>query len=336
MKNIDTSIDNLLSNFSEKQVRVLEDRFGLNGKKLTLQEIGDYFGITRERVRQIEAQAIKELKSDLQKEFDYLIKSADNFLEKSGGVREDNYLINDLIHINEIKPTKYVEDKIRFIFLVASKPIFNKENNNFKAFWYRNKKDKENLLKYVKNTIKYFRKKDKKEILDDKVHLDELDSFKSHNYLSISKKFGTNVFGDFGLKDWPEIEPKVVRDKAYLVLKKKEKPLHFREIAKSINDLGLDKKKMHVQTVHNEVIKDNRFILVGRGTYYLKDSDYEGGTVKDVINKILKQKGPLTQKEVVELVNKKKILKENTIMLNLQNKKHFKRLDDGKYDIKVS
>ncbi|MEX2436933.1 MAG: sigma factor-like helix-turn-helix DNA-binding protein [Candidatus Paceibacterota bacterium] len=337
MKDINKKINDLISNLSDKQKTILSDRFGLNGNQLTLQKIGDGFGITRERVRQIESQSLKELKSSFQEEFSDIVESAEKFLEKFDGAREDEYFINDIIHLNNIKPAKYIDNKVRFIFFVIGSPKLNSESKELRAFWYREPKDKKNLINFIKDTIKFFKKQDKKKILEDKIHLDKLDSFKAHNHLYISKEFGTNVFGDFGLKSWPEVEPKVVKDKAYLVLREKKQPLHFRDIAKSINDLGIDKeKKMHVQTVHNELIKDKRFVLVGRGMYGLKEHGYEGGTVKEVITKLLKSNGPLDAKEVVELVNEKKVLKENTILLNLQNKKNFQRLEDGRYHIKTS
>lgn len=170
--------------------------------------------------------------------------------------------------------------------------------------------------------------------MNNKIYKEKFNEPYFQNYVSISKKFDKNVFGDFGLKEWPEIEPKVIRDKSYLVLKKKQQPLHFSKIANEIGEMGIDENPAHVQTVHNELIKDNRFVLVGRGIYGLKEHGYEGGTVKEVIEKILDNQGPLHSEEVVKLVNQKKILKENTILLNLQNKDNFKRLDDGRYHIK--
>ena len=108
-------------------------------------------------------------------------------------------------------------------------------------------------------------------------------------------------------------------------------PLHFKEIANNICTLGIDKKPAHVQTVHNELIKDGRFVLVGRGVYALREHGYEPGTVREVITRLLKERGPLDSTEVVRLVNQKRFLKENTILLNLQNRRHFKRLEDGRY-----
>ncbi|HAS95554.1 TPA: hypothetical protein DCS99_04015, partial [Candidatus Wolfebacteria bacterium] len=153
------------------------------------------------------------------------------------------------------------------------------------------------------------------------------------NYLGISKKFSNNPYSDFGLSHWEEIAPKTARAKAYLILRKHGKPMHFRDIAHTINNTGFDKKPVYAQTIHNELIKDNRFVLVGRGMYGLTEHGFFPGTAKDVIRQILVDGGPLAQQEVVKMVSAQRFLKENTILLNLQNKKHFKRLDNGTYHV---
>ena len=97
--------------------------------------------------------------------------------------------------------------------------------------------------------------------------------------------------------DWPEISPKTVRDKIYLVLKKNDEPLHFETIARRINEVKFDDgQKALGPTVHNELIKDDRFVLVGRGMYGLQERGYEPGIAREVIAKVLKEKGPLTRK----------------------------------------
>ena len=188
----------------------------------------------------------------------------------------------------------------------------------------------------MNSAVDFFTKSDKKKILEDRIYLSKFGNLIDSNYASISKQFSANVFGEVGLVSWPEVTPRVVRDKAYLVLRRKCKPLHFEEIANLVTELGIDSKKTHPQTVHNELIKDGRFVLVGRGLYALREHGFEGGTVKEVIEKLLKSRGPLSSKEVVRLVNERKILKENTILLNLQSRKHFKRIEDGRYHIRES
>jgi hypothetical protein len=65
----------------------------------------------------------------------------------------------------------------------------------------------------------------------------------------------------------------------------------------------------------------------------LREWGYEPGQVKDVIIKILKENGPLTKKEILERVLKQRLVKENTILLNLNNKKYFLKDSQGKYKI---
>lgn len=57
------NIDEVLSALSDREARVLKMRFGLSGNKMmTLEEVGRKFGVTRERIRQIEAKALRKLK----------------------------------------------------------------------------------------------------------------------------------------------------------------------------------------------------------------------------------------------------------------------------------
>jgi len=148
------------------------------------------------------------------------------------------------------------------------------------------------------------------------------------SYLEISKKIQKNAKGLYGLKDWPEINPRKIKDKAYLVLKESQKPLHFTQVAGLI-DSSLP------QTVHNELIKDPRFVLVGRGIYALKEWGYQEGQVRDVILNVLKTAGrPLKKEEILEKTLEQRLVKENTIFLNLSNKKYFLRNSEGRYTIK--
>jgi len=152
------------------------------------------------------------------------------------------------------------------------------------------------------------------------------------NLTSISKKFTANHYGDVGLSAWSEINPKTSRDWAYLVLKREQKPLHFTALAERINNIR--QRKTNYQTVHNELIKDERFVLVGRGTYGLREFGIMPGTAKEVMATLLKTHGPMRSHELVKLVLTKRMFKENTLLLNLQNREHFQRMSDGRYNIK--
>ena len=56
-------VDDVLYTLSDREARVLQLRFGLlDGRTRTLEEVGRNFGVTRERIRQIEAKALRRLR----------------------------------------------------------------------------------------------------------------------------------------------------------------------------------------------------------------------------------------------------------------------------------
>ncbi len=337
MKDLDRILNTLFAAINPKERKVIEGRFGIkNGRRSTLQKIGNQLGVTRERVRQIEEQGIRKLKPKIEKEATEIIEQAKTYLGNVGGVRRDDCFINDLkylLGVNETK-VKYADEKLRFLLSLGGVPLYHKEDDEMYGFWYSDENSKNKFLSFVKKITKFLKSTNKKEILERKTYLAECRTVSSCHLLTIPKYFKMNVFGDFGFKSWPEIEPKTIRDKAYLVLLRHGKPLHFTQIAKYINHFGIDEKPAHVQTVHNELIKDSRFVLVGRGIYALGEHGFEPGTVREVISRLLKQKGPLKSSEIIRLVAEQRILKENTILFNLQNRRHFRRLDDGRYHLK--
>jgi hypothetical protein len=332
---INKIINDIFIYLSARQKKVIFGRFGLNGRKKTLQEIGDELRVTRERVRQIEKQSIKKLRTAVHKTGDEIANFAERHILACGGVRRDDYFISDIIHHFKFdSKIPYLENKIRFIIFIKNKPYYSEEDEEMNAYWYYSSKHQEDFLNFVKKIEKLLKSKDKKEILEDKLYLNHCKNIIDCHLLSIPKKFAVNSFGDFGFADWAEINPKNIRDKIYLLLKKTEKPLHFKKIASEIYKHQISKKIPHVQTVHNELIRDKRFVLVGRGIYALKEKGFYPGTVKEIIARIIKENGPLEKKKIVELVKSQRIVKDTTIALNLHNRKNFIRLEDGKFDIR--
>ena len=148
------------------------------------------------------------------------------------------------------------------------------------------------------------------------------------------KRVEQNKFGQWGIFDWREIKPKTINDKIYLILKNHGKPMHFVEIAEHINEISFDGKKANAATVHNELILDNKYVLVGRGLYGLKEWGYKEGTVADVIRDILVAAGkPLSRDEIIEKVLEKRMVKKTTIILALMNREMFDKVGD-KYTAK--
>ena len=121
-----------------------------------------------------------------------------------------------------------------------------------------------------------------------------------------------------------------MNDRVGLILKKVGKPMHFEDIAKHISKIF--KKKAYPPTVHNELILNDEYVLVGRGIYALAEWGFKEGVVSSVIAEVLKKANrPLTRNEVVEGVLKQRIVKKNTIHLALTDKEKFLKTRDGKY-----
>lgn len=59
-----SQLKTILSSLTEKEAKVVIARFGLNGQEAhTLEQVGQAFGVTRERIRQIEAKALRKLRN---------------------------------------------------------------------------------------------------------------------------------------------------------------------------------------------------------------------------------------------------------------------------------
>lgn len=313
----------LLRTLPEKQKEVISRRFGLaGGEDETLESIGQSFGITRERVRQIERDAFLKIKPESEK-YSKIFQNFLQYFKKSGGLKKEDILLEDL-------GGKKYQAEVYFLLTLAGKFERIGETENFYSLWLTDKNLLNPVSKTIDNLSNKLKETGKPVSFRELSALSSLDKGIFISYLEISKKIQKNEAELYGLKDWPEINPRGVKDKAYLVFKKENKPLHFVEVAKLIGGAL-------TQTVHNELIRDPRFILVGRGTYALADWGYYPGQVKDVIQKVLaSEQKPLTKKEILEKVLSQRLVKENTVLLNLSNRKYFLKDPQGKYTVKES
>jgi hypothetical protein len=321
-KNYKKICKDLVSDLGEREKEVILRRFGLEGKeKETLQSIGDSFGITRERVRQIEEGGLDKIKSKLGK-YRKVFEEFFSYFKRFGEVRKEERLLEELGG----------KEKNELIFLLSLDERFLRLNQSkdFHSLWTTNLISLERVKNLISLVWKKLEKEKKLMSLEEIASKFEIKKDLLEGFLDISKKIQKNEKGLYGLKEWPEINPRGVRDKAYLVFKELQKPLHFSEVARLI-------KGSNLATVHNELIRDERFVLIGRGIYALREWGYEPGEVKDVILKILKEeKRPLTKEEILEKVKKQRVVKPNTVFLNLSNKNYFERDEKGRYRIKTA
>lgn len=325
----------LISVLPERAQDVLVGRYGLGKetKRKTLESIGKQYKITRERVRQIEEYALNNIrKSEAYNKEKKVFDELESHIHSLGGVIAEDELLMSL------SKDKSIQNNVHFLLVIGNSFKKLKEDEEFNHRWhvdeglsekvheslrklYKNLKDDElvpepdmvkTFLEYVKDVSEKYRTE---EII--------------RRWLSLSKKISKNPLGEWGKSHSPNVKVKGIRDYAFLVMRKHGSPIHFREVAKTITEVF--GKKAHVATCHNELIKDPRFVLVGRGLYALSEWGYLSGVIKDVIKKVLDKYGPMTKADIVEKVLKERYVKENTIVVNLQNKKFFKKDKEGKY-----
>lgn len=320
-----------LAGLNDRQKEIVEGRYGLTkAESLTLAELGSQYGLTRERVRQIEALALKASKNKTENgEFSEFVKTVSSLLRSAGGIKREDLLIGDLVKTPNITPEQ--ANRMKFLLEICAKFGYSKEDKDFYPYWYLTEGDQKKAVSFVGSLVKVADRSDFAASFSSVSKSSGLSEAVARNYAAVSKKVAMNIYGDLGLSEWPEINPKTARDWAYLVLKKEQKPLHFNDIALAVTKMR--NKPAHAPTVHNELIKDENFVLVGKGTYTLKEFGVTPGTAREIIAHFLKRHGPLNAKEVVKMVLKERLFKENTVLINLQNRKNFRRLDDGRYSV---
>ena len=327
----------ILKMIPERAREVVSRRFALgkNKKQETLESIGKSFKITRERVRQIESDGIKKAQKalevpEIKESYDEIISSFEKEINNGGGIKRED----DIINKNNLKEEK---NHVLFLLSLSKKILKEKESDAFNCFWATDKEKIATVKKIISSFKKILKEKGSTETIDNLYSLYEGKESKEVfcNYLEISKDILKTLDKEkMGLSSWPEVNPRTVKDKIKIILKKEEKPIHFKDIADMVKGLP-QKRNLHPQTVHNELIRNQEFVLVGRGYYALKDWGYNPGQVKDVIYQVLSvSENGLHKEDVVNSVLNQRMVKESTILLNLQNKKFFKRDEEGKYKIK--
>jgi hypothetical protein len=327
----------IISHLTDRSFDVIMNRFGLtvDGKRRTLEEIGKKYKITRERVRQIEDVALNAIKkSDAYKTEQAAFEELKQLIKRLGSIIPEHEL---LPYISKDKTT---QNHIHFFLTLSDSFRKHREDDHFHA---RFSVDDE-VGEKVHNTLKklYTTLKDEDLIPETEMikmffdHMKDVteqyrDEEIAKRWLSMSKKIAKNPFGEWGKATSPNVRTRGVKDYAFLVMRRHGSPMHFREVANSISKMF--NKKVHYATCHNELIKDARFVLVGRGMYALSEWGYKVGTAREVIRDILKREGPLKKEDVIEKVNKERYFKKNTILVNLVNTKYFKADKNGFYNI---
>ena len=327
----------IISQLALRASDIIMNRFGLtaDGKRKTLEEIGKKYNITRERVRQVEDAALTSIKkSDVYREEQLVFEELKQVIRKLGSIVAEHELLSF------ISKDKATQNHINFFLVLGDAFKRHREDDHFHARWSVDDEMTEKVHETLRKLYTSLNDEDLvpetemiKKFLD---HMKELsEEYKSEEiakrWLSMSKVVAKNPLGEWGKASSPNIRIRGVKDYAYLVMRRNGSPMHFREVADSISKTF--SKKIHYATCHNELIKDSRFVLVGRGMYALAEWGYKKGIAREVIADILKREGPLGKEDVIKRVNKERYFKKNTILVNLVNPKYFKKNKSGLYDV---
>lgn len=317
----------------EREREIIARRFGLFDRKETLEQIGELLGITRERVRQLEKAVIARLKAQADAgqlpHMDIVQKAFKTELQDMGNIARITELSKRLTTENN----RLDQARVSFLAQLTPQLAVIEDNDHFHhAVGLVELHDEKTIKDHISNLIETIKG------IGEPSHIDDIAAKAGHSdskhaaaLASISKHLAS-LNSRWGLIKWPMVNPKNIRDKIYVILHEQGKHMHFNEIAEAIKNSAFKRKDVTTQAIHNELIKDKRFVLIGRGIYALKEWGYEKGTVADIITEVLKKANePLHRDEIVKRVLKSRYVKETTILLNLQGKPQFKRVAKATY-----
>lgn len=327
----------LLTTLNPRTREIVVNRYGLEKEgRMTLEAIGKTYDITRERVRQIENFALSTIKKSKEfKEHAFVFDELKKIIKELGAVVSEEHLMR------YISKDPIIQNHINLYLALGEDFKKHKEDDNYKTHFATDDKTATHVREALGKLYSSINEEDlitEEEIFNRFVsHLSDLVGEYKNNkeiiyrYLALSKVIGKNQLAEWGRTSSPHVKARGIKDYAYLIMRRKGSPMHFKEVALEINKtFG---KKAHVATCHNELIKDSRFVLVGRGMYGLKDWGHTGGVVRDVITEVLKEAGrPLPKDEIIKRVLGKRIVKPNTVLVNLQNGKFFRKVA-GEYTL---
>lgn len=319
----------------EREREIISRRFGLFERKETLEQIGELLGITRERVRQLEKAVVAKLKAMAEQGGLPHVIDFENRL--MAALRQDGCLmrVNSLTDKLGIEESRLEQSRVAFIAqLCPQLTVVEEDDNHFLSIGIAAQFDSKGIKHEIAKLVATVKEIGEPAAIDAIAQKGSIADVPCAESLAASSKQLATLHGLWGLVKWPVVNPKNIRDKIYVILKERGKHMHFNEIADAIKQSSFKRKDVTTQAIHNELIKDKRFVLVGRGIYALKEWGYEKGTVADIITEILRKEGKaLHRDEIVQRVLKSRYVKETTILLNLQGKPQFKRVAKATYTL---
>ncbi len=334
-KEIEALVKQILESIDrEREREIIARRYGLYDRKETLEQIGELLGITRERVRQLEKATMTRLRMNAEAGELTGLQEADNTLstklKELGNIARVSKLADVLTGETS---TKIDQSRLSFVSeLCPSLSVVTDNDHFYQSVAITEVHDEKKIQQHVSEIINALKKiGEPAKVSQVAEHINHPEPSHVEALSSTSKNLAT-LNEKWGLIKWPTVNPKNIRDKIYVILQQHGKHMHFSEISDAIKGSDFKRKDVTTQAIHNELIKDKRFVLIGRGIYALKEWGYKKGTVSDIISEVLKEANePLHRDEIVKRVLKSRYVKETTILLNLQGKDQFKRVSKATY-----
>ncbi|MFC1625870.1 DNA-directed RNA polymerase subunit alpha C-terminal domain-containing protein [Patescibacteria group bacterium] len=328
-----------------RSMDILKRRYGLGtGEKETLEEIGKSYGVTRERIRQIQKRAVKKIQHPSTKGRLQTIGLVEEMMYKNGIVLSD-YEADSLVP-KYFDNTSY--DGSSFLDLLSDIGWVQKNRiGDVNLYAPKNIISKTNISKLT-DEIYDFIKNEKKLIPIEVI----ITHFKEKYYDVVNNANLSQLILRLCRLD-PRIEEKLpnklglysshpsVRDwRNHMVdiLSNENTPLHFTEICEEVNAILrlMGDKRLDVRRVHSILIENVEFSHTGvRGTYGLTKWGLRKEMTPVLVEEILEKSGrPLHWRQIYNYVKKYKDTKEANILAILNSNEKFMKHGHGEYVLK--
>ncbi len=327
----------------ERERDIVKRRFGLGTEKETLQEIGNDFDLTRERVRQLQDKSLERILPKLERHpfVQQLSAEAREHLGRTR-IRREQTLLRAFADQHGLSP---VTQNVVHFFLVSHKKLAHQpETNDLHGFWgdgMQRAKLAQHILKkllvlFLRNPKKLWQseemlglvEKELKRHLGVRATADEL-----RDFLRILKPIGQSPADEFGILSHPRVGPSSLADKTAFVLDQAQKPLHFSEIHTALGKLATLEgeflsqrwqKRYSTQSIQNLLIMGEEFVWTGMGTYALKGWGFRPGSILERMRDIVKRERQISRDKLCELLSKERRFSKITFEAYLRNKTYFK------------